>query len=61
MDNDEAKRAAALVLRVAYALAMYHNRTNIQPEDFRAAARALARIEREPKSRREVDLNTLIA
>jgi hypothetical protein len=53
-------KAAALLLRVAYALALYHDRTKIQPEDFRAAARALSKLRLDLPARSEVDIGTLI-
>jgi hypothetical protein len=57
MSQAETARAAAFLLRVAYALAIYHNQTTIHPEDFRAAARALSKLRLD---RSEVDISTLI-
>ena len=59
-DIHEKAKAAALLLRVAYAVAIYHNHKTIQPEDLRAAARALRKLKPALKSQREVDLSTMI-
>jgi hypothetical protein len=60
MNDDEKARAITLLLRVAYALAIYHDRTTVVPEDFRAAARALSKLRLDLPEKSEVDIATLI-